>query len=834
MHLLRSARAISAPVLKPVCAAALLAMSGMAHAGVVISQIYGGNGSTFASDYVELFNNGTTVENIAGWSIQYSSATGAGLFSGNGITALTGSLQPGQYYLAKLTTTSGPALPTADATGTTNVSSSAGKVVLVNVSTGLACNGGSTVCTSAQTAQIVDLVGFGNANYFEGTAAPALTSTTALLRVGNGCTDTNVNSADFAPGTPAPRNTATALAPCSGGSGGSGGGTGGTGGTSTPAAIHDIQGSGNTSPLSGQTVSTSGVVTKLSNNGFFLQDPNPDNNPATSEGIFVFTSTAPTVAVGQAITLSGKVAEFNTGIATNTLTATHTVTELTAPTDITVQSSGNSITPTLITLPATEAQLEAVEGMLVTVNTQLTASQNYFQGRYGQVTLSSGGRLIKPTNVFRAGTVDAINMAASNAQRQILLDDGTSAQNPTNTPYIGADNTLRAGDTIDSITGVIDYGLSTSFTDGLASYKIHPTTPVSFTRVNARTNAPASVGGNVKVASFNVLNYFTTFTNGATASGQTGQGCSLGGSVAAANCRGADTIDEFLRQRTKIVKALAALNADVVGLMEIQNNGNTAAQNLVDALNAEVGAGTYATTALPVPIAGSGSGTGTDAIRVAMIYKPTSVSLVGGAVSDIDAINNRPPLAQTFSAANGEKFTVVVNHFKSKGSCPAAGDADAAGNVDSGDGQGCWTGRRVQQATQLRNFISNLQISSADNDVLVIGDLNAYGKEDPIANLTGNGLSDLTEAFSGANDYSYVFDGEAGYLDHALATSSTAPLITGTAHWTSMPMSPASSTMSAISSAPRLPLPATCPRKPVAVWTCTAPPPSARLTMTPW
>jgi Ca2+-binding RTX toxin-like protein len=221
----------------------------------------------------------------------------------------------------------------------------------------------------------------------------------------------------------------------------------------------------------------------------------------------------------------------------------------------------------------------------------------------------------------------------------------------------------------------------------------------------------------------------------------------------------------------------------VVGLMEIQNNGNTAAQNLVDALNAEVGAGTYATTALPVPIAGSGSGTGTDAIRVAMIYKPTSVSLVGGAVSDIDAINNRPPLAQTFSTANGEKFTVVVNHFKSKGSCPAAGDADATSNTDSGDGQGCWNGRRIEQATQLRNFVSALQTSRADNDVLVIGDLNAYGKEDPIANLTDNGMTNLTEAFSGANDYSYVFDGEAGYLDHALATPSAAPLIVGTAHW---------------------------------------------------
>jgi predicted extracellular nuclease len=195
-----------------------------------------------------------------------------------------------------------------------------------------------------------------------------------------------------------------------------------------------------------------------------------------------------------------------------------------------------------------------------------------------------------------------------------------------------------------------------------------------------------------------VLNYFTTFIDGNTVFGQSGQGCSLGGDVAAGNCRGANGLAEFQRQKAKIVNALVGLNADVVGLMEIQNNGNTAVNDLVAGLNAVVGAGTYASVALPT------GGTGTDAIRVAMIYKPARVSPVGAALSDTNAIHSRPPLVQTFAAANGERFSVVVNHFKSKGSCPAEAGADA----DQGDGQGCWNALRTQQAQALRGYISSL------------------------------------------------------------------------------------------------------------------------------
>lgn len=828
------------------------------YAEVVISQIYGGQGNVYNQDFVELFNAGAAAVNINGWSVQYASATGTGNFAANGVTSLSGVLQPGQYYLVGLrSAANGLALPTPDTgNNATDMSGTNGKVVLVNNSTGLACNGGSAACTSAQLAQIVDLVGYGSANFFEGAVAPAINSTSALLRKNNGCQDTNQNGSDFVTGTPAPRNSSSAVNVCGGGSGsnqpivtscpavtlqvGEAGavllqasdadsvvnaatlaatapaglvlnnfaaaGSDGAAATvslqldgslaagqytadvqfanneaqtatcsvsitvknSNITRIYQIQGSelgtASVSPLNGQTVTTEGVVTAVfpGLNGFYLQDATGDGNPLTSDGIFVYlgTGVTSTVSVNQKVRLTASVTEFNT------------VTELVNVSGL--QVLGNEvILPTEITLPeVTEGDLEAYEGMLVRISTPMTASQNYFQGRYGQVTLSAEGRMIKPSNLYPASSAAAAQLADENARRRLVLDDGSNLQNPNPIPYIGEDNTLRAGDVVENLIGVIDHGLITASNPGPRDYKLHPTVAVSFTRENQRTAAPGSVPGNLKIASFNVLNYFTTFTNGATASGQTGQGCSLGNSVSASNCRGANNLVEFNRQRNKIIRALSAMNADVVGLMEIQNNGLTAAQNLVDGLNAVVGANTYAVVTDPV------TGTGTDAIKVAMIYKPAKLTPTAAALSDTDSINNRPTLAQTFKAANGEKFSVLVNHFKSK-SC-----SDAAGaNQDQGDGQGCYNPQRVAQANRLLAFINTVQAQSGDTDVVVIGDLNAYGKEDPILTLEAGGLQDQIARFNGDSDYSYVFDGESGYLDHALASSSMSSQVTGTSHW---------------------------------------------------
>lgn len=526
--------------------------------------------------------------------------------------------------------------------------------------------------------------------------------------------------------------------------------------------IHTIQGSGKTSPLVGQSVTTQGVVTKLNSNGFFMQGETPDSDETTSEGIFVFTSSTPSVAVGQRLRVAATVTEYNVGAAGNAGTLANLLTQLTAPV-ITTLASGIAIEPKRIVFPeVVEGDLEHYEGMLVRIEEPLTVSQNFFLGRYGQMTVSAGGRLVKPTNRHPAGSPEALALADDNARRRLLLDDGSSLQNPNPTPYLGADNTVRAGDTIEGLVGVIDYGLATNNADGLSDYRLHPVEVPVITRSNPRMATPEVVGGNVKVASFNVLNYFTTID-------QAGASCYPGGTRS--DCRGADSVAEFTRQKSKIVKALASMNADVVGLMEIENNGNTAVLDLVAGLNAQMGAGTYASIALP------SGGTGTDAIRVAMIYKPSALSLVGNARSDTQSIHNRPPLAQTFAAANGEKFSVVVNHFKSKGSCPSGG-ADA----DQGDGQGCWNALRVSQAQALRGFVQSLQASTGDDDVIVMGDLNAYGKEDPILDFTDNGYVDQVARFA-QDGYSYVFDGESGYLDHALATPSLNAQIVTARHW---------------------------------------------------
>ena len=743
--------------------AASFAFSLPATAAVVISQVYGGGGNSGAAlknDFIELFNNGSGEQTIGGWTVQYASATGA---SWQSTLIPAGTVLPaGRYFLIRQAQGAGGSVDfVSDAAGAIAMSGTSGKVALVN--------NASALSGSAPTgAAVLDIVSYGASTPTEGSPTAALTNTTAAIRNAGGCTDTDDNSVDFSVAAANPRNSTAPAVVC------------GPGGGLTPftAAIYTIQGSGTASPLVNRRVMTSGVVTKITNNGFFMQDQAGDNLPATSDGILVFTGATvyPAVQVGNLVSVTGTVIEFNTGAAGNTDTLNHTVTELSSVTDVTLLNRGFVINPTLVALPElVDGDLERYEGMLVTLNGPFTVQQNFFQGRFGQLTLAVGGRLETPTNRFRPGA-QATALADENARRRIILDDASSLQNPNPTPYAGPNGLPRAGDTTGAITGVIDYGLATSSNTGFGDYKIQPTITPVFSIGNPRTPAPEDVGGNVKVASFNVLNFFTTFTDGQTANGQSGQGCSLGGVVLASNCRGANNLNEFARQRAKIVEAMAAINADVVGLMEIQNNGNTAVQNLVDALNARIGGATYATTALPA------EGTGTDAIRVAIIYKPARLSAVGAPVSDTDAVNNRPTLAQTFGLANGERFTLMVNHLKSKSSCPAPGDADASGNIDIGDGQGCWNLQRIQQASRLRTFVAQRQSATASNDVLLIGDFNAYAQEDPIYNLTSSGYVDQAGRF-GTFGYSYVFDGASGRLDHAISTGSLSDRVISVAHW---------------------------------------------------
>ncbi len=407
--------------------------------------------------------------------------------------------------------------------------------------------------------------------------------------------------------------------------------------------------------------------------------------------------------------------------------------------------------------------------MLVNVTNTLTVNQTAYLGARGELTLAVGRRET-PTNRYRPNTPEALAMAAANQANQIVLDDSIFVT-PTVIPYIGADSTVRAGDSVTGLTGVIDFG---AIGGGGATFKLQPTAAPLFSRTNARTEAPVVAEGNVKVASANVLNFFTTFTNGGDAWGRTGQGCTVGATTRPSNCRGADNLAEFERQRDKIVHSLKAIDADIIGLMEIQNNEDTAVSYLVDALNQAVGFTTYTYVPRPPQL-------GTDAIRVAMIYKPAKVTLHGAAMSDGDAVNNRPPMAQAFKAANGARFSVVVNHLKSKGCGGASGL-----NADQGDGQSCFNADRVEQAVRLRDvFIPQVVAASGDADVLVIGDMNAHGFEDPIHELTKSGFVNQLERFvrPHGQPYSYIFGGHSAYLDHALASASLNGQVAGATEW---------------------------------------------------
>ncbi|MBX6384679.1 MAG: ExeM/NucH family extracellular endonuclease [Microbispora sp.] len=713
---------------------------------VVISQVYGGGGNSgapYSNDFVELFNRGAETISLDGWSLQYTSATGTGLFGSQKLN-LSGSLAPGQYHLVQLSAGSTPsgALPPPDTVGSLSLSATSGKVALVRSTTGLACNGGSTPCTPEQTAQIADLVGYGTADYFEGTAAaPGLNNATAAVRAGGGCTDTDDNAADFTAGTPAPRNSATPPAPCGGASPSPSPTASPSPSASASASpepsptgdpcdvpanrqIAEVQGRGDASPLAGQTVRVEGVVTgdfqaagQLS--GFYFQDPTPDADPATSDGLFAFArDILKDVKVGDRVLVTGRVTEFNG------------LTELSPVTAVDVCGTG-TITPKVYDLPRADgASFEPYEDMLVTFPEPLTVTDHYNLGRYGEVTVAAGGRLFQPTD--RKGVNPALD-----ARRSLLVDDGSNTENPAVIPYT-TPHVVRLGDTAVGITGVLSYGFG--------AYRLEPTKPITFLRTNPRSPAPAPVGGNVRVASLNTLNWFTTLGS-----------------------RGAGTAEEQQRQLKKIVATLKGLNADVVGLMEIENNGGTALNALVDALNAEMGAGTYAALTHPYP--------GTDAIQVAAIYKPAKLIPVGKTRSSADPVFRRPPLIQTFRrVGGGQPFTLLVNHFKSKGCDEAA----TGGDADRGDGQGCYNAERVRQATAVLGLIESMDLPNP----LVIGDLNAYGEEDPIHTLEKGGLTSLSKRFVPASQrYSYLFGGLSGELDHAMAGKQLAKRVTGATIW---------------------------------------------------
>ncbi|MGK5679743.1 ExeM/NucH family extracellular endonuclease [Actinoplanes sp. URMC 104] len=531
--------------------------------------------------------------------------------------------------------------------------------------------------------------------------------------------------------------------------------------TAATHTIAQVQGTGADTPVANTKVTVEGVVTADHRaggyNGVYVQTAGtggdrPVAAGTASDAIFVFfgpsAANAPAVAIGDRVRVTGTVTEYNG------------LTELTtaAKADTQVCATGVPLpAPVALSLPLDDAARESVESMLVAPVGAYTVSDVYNANRYGEIILAAGDDPARiPTDVARPGSPEAGAVKAANKVRRILLDDGRTTNLATAglpPAYLTKDDPVRVGDTVEKFgPSVLSYGFS--------EWRLQPANPAepgtTFKDTNPRTPAPANVGGDIRVASFNVLNYFVHF----------------GGEA-----RGAADEAALAKQQAKIVSAISALDADVVALMEIENSvrfeaddPQEALRTLVGALNASDGAGTWDYVRSPADLPGPEQ---QDFITTAIIFKPAAVTPKGAARSVNDEsvwANAREPIAQTFTAGSAT-FTVVANHLKSK----SASTTPTGDNVDTGDGQGAYNGDRKRQAAALAAFVGTLGTS----DVLLLGDFNAYSQEDPIRVLADAGYSNVADV----DDASYVFGGESGSLDHALASASLAKRVTGVDVW---------------------------------------------------
>jgi predicted extracellular nuclease len=538
--------------------------------------------------------------------------------------------------------------------------------------------------------------------------------------------------------------------------------------TVNPQLISAVQGVGTATPFANQLVAVTGVVTAdfqgppPALGGFFMQSlaADVDAEAATSEGIFVYDFSSEgsgAVAVGDVVTLTATAAEFGSQTQLSNVSA--------------LSLNGSVSLPALTdaTLPMiTTTSLEPLEGMRIrfpqtlhvtSASTSANFSFNY--ARNGELILAADGPLVEPTEYIdpndnpASGTstsgssnVPAITaLASAPTLRTLVLDDASTAVYPFPTPHLNALGTRRCGDTVMGLSGIL------SFSSG--RYRVQPTSAVTFADTNPRPTAPPALTGRLKVVAMNVLNYFTTFDG--------------------TNDRGADNATEFQRQKDKIISALAGLDADILGLMEIQNS-SAAVTDLLTALNAAV-ADDYTLVAAPA------NGVGGDAIRCVWLYRTSKVSLYGPCYSDADSVWNTPnplrqPLAQVFiENSTGERCLGCLNHWKSKSSSGATGL-----NLDQNDGQGAWNDLRKQQANRLHTWLQTIVTLTGENDILIIGDLNSLGEEDPLDVLRGLGYADQSARFD-ANDYSYRNTELRGRLDHAFAANTLVSQILSGGHW---------------------------------------------------
>ncbi len=802
---------------------------------LVISQVYGGGGNLsgtvpFCNDFIELFNVSTVVQSTAGLSVQYGPA--ASNFSQ--VYALpTAAVPAGGYYLVQVGSTGvgcAPISPAPDTVGPTmfNLSATNGKVALANITTALPCGAAATRCWPTNP-NVIDLVGYGSAADYEGAAAvPVLTNASSATRNGNGCLDSDNNSTDFTVTTTiVPRNSGTQARPCVGGTatvpptaGGSTATTTQTSVSSTATAtgvgstatatttatgggvrIHDIQGAAHISPLNGQAVSNvPGIVTVRRSNGFNMQDPNPDANIATSEAIFVFTGSAPTVNVGDSVQVSGTVAEFRAGGASglNNLTST----EITGPT-IAVVSTGNTLpTPVVIGIggrmppteiieddatgnvetsgvfdPATDGIdfYESLEGMLVQVNNAVATGHTLTFGTTNlsyeltvlgdlgvnaSVRTNRGGIVIRPTAV-------APDQTDFNPER-ITLANGLL----TSLPAVNVNDTFPG-----AIVGYMDYNFG-NFKLAVTQ-ALPPVVPGGLTKEQTTPQA----ANQIAIGAFNVQNLSPL-----------------------------DPQSKFDGLAGLVVNNLKA--PDIISVEEIQDNsgpaddGTVAADQtwglLITAIT-RAGGPTYQYREID-PVNDQDGGQPGGNIRVGFLFRvdrgvafidrpggdPTtavSVLNVGGSpqlsfspgrIQPQDPAWNasRKPLAAEFTY-NGRKLFLVANHFRSKGGDDALFGKDQP-PVRSSETQ------RHPQAQLVNNFVTSIQAIDPNANIVVLGDLNDFQFSQTLVILKGsNALTDLIDTLPLPEQYTYVFEGNSQAIDHILvsvAMSNTVPITEDVVH----------------------------------------------------
>lgn len=796
--------------LAAVAASVALALTGLAvpvsavaatGADVIINEAYlkgGSSGAPYTNKFIELYNAGDSAQSLDGWSLQYRSASGTEAPSS--VVKLSGTIEPGDYFLVQggSNGSNGAALPDADLVTSFNPGGQNGVVWLADVDTAVTLSTGSITGND----DIVDLLGYGSANTYETAVGPdAGGNSTANALVRTDHVDTDDNSADFSVTTtvtpqssggaepePTPTPTETSPEPTASP-------TGEPSPTPTASAlpISEIQGTSDASPLVGQTVTTTGVVTAAyptgGYNGFYIQTPGTGGaidlgTHDASSAIFVYGSAATAkVEIGDEVQVTGAVSEYNG------------TTEISASADgVTVlPDSGATITPADVVVPATESQRESLEGMLLAPAGDYTVTNTYTTNQYAEIGLAVGETpILVPTEVGAPGTDEYAAAVADAAARAVTLDDGASINFFSNAnkaiplPYL-TDTTVTVGADVTFTQPVV-------FEFRNSVWKLQPTEqlvaggtlPAQFSDV--RTAAPDAVGGDIQLASFNVLNYFTTTGEDA--------GCSsfytdrAGNPITVNRCgddgpRGAANDENLQRQQAKIVEAINGLNAEVVSLEEIENSAkfgqdrDAALAALVDALNADLGSDDW--SYVPSPAAEALPDlSAQDVIRTAFIYKNAAVAPIGDSVvlTDSDAFANaRQPLAQAF-AAPGEteaQFVAIVNHFKSKSSSGASGD-----NADQGDGQGAYNADRVRQAQALIEFADEVSTDAGTENVFLLGDFNAYSKEDPAREILAAGYTDLGAR---TGEYSYSFSGQSGSLDHIFASEAALSMVTGEDIW---------------------------------------------------